>query len=69
MSERAMKAGYICGECADKEGGVWPEGHAATFHGGKCPLCGETKSLASWDDWSWPNDAKINKRANARREI
>lgn len=61
--------GYICGECADKNGGVWPENHVATFHGGECDLCGESGFLACWDDWNWPNDPRKNRIARSQREL
>ena len=49
-----MSYDYLCAECAERLGGVWPEGHMATMHSGKCDCCGETKSLAAHDDWNWP---------------
>jgi hypothetical protein len=47
--------GYICSECARKNGAVWPEGHVATFHEGKCYTCKQQKVLCAVSDWSWPN--------------
>jgi len=47
--------GYLCGECAEKLGGKWPEGHCATFHVDMCEICGEQKSLANVGDWNWPD--------------
>ncbi len=37
---------YICKKCALKFKGMWPEGHAATFHEGVCEYCYEKASLA-----------------------
>ena len=30
----AKDAGYLCGDCADAAGGVWPKGHMATWSEG-----------------------------------
>lgn len=46
---------YICRECAEKKGGVWPEGHAATMHVDECPYCSQKKALANVGDWNWPD--------------
>ena len=48
--------GYLCKECAEKLGGKWPKGHAATFHYAKCDVCGEEKALANVGDWDWPDN-------------
>ena len=45
---------YICRECAERRGGVWPEGHVATMHREVCPYCGERRGLACIGDWDWP---------------
>lgn len=50
--------GFICQGCAIANGALWPEGLCATMHSGVCPECGETKSLASVDDWNWPEGSK-----------
>lgn len=49
---------YICNECADEWGGIWPEGHCASFHDGACGRCGKNKSLANVGDWNWPDKAR-----------
>ena len=49
------KGDYICHKCADECGGVWPEGHCATFHTGICGICQKEKSLANVRDWNWPD--------------
>lgn len=46
---------YICGKCAEENGGVWPNGHVATFHVGECGKCHKEKSIASVGDWNWPD--------------
>lgn len=48
-------AEYICRECADDNGGVWPAGHVATMHAGCCDICGKERSLANVGDWDWPD--------------
>ena len=60
---------YLCSDCAESLGGVWPEEHRATFHWDFCPYCGSNKGLASWDDWDWPDDVNLNKTARSTREI
>lgn len=49
---------YICGDCAQKHGGKWPEGHVATFHMGMCEYCRATKGLANVGDWNWPDGVR-----------
>lgn len=68
-AKTAQRAGYLCGHCAEMLGGRWPRGHRATFHSGECPLCKESKNLASWDDWNWPKAKKVDKVAKAIREV
>jgi len=46
---------YLCAECAEELGGVWPKDHCATFHVAECNVCGEEKSLANVGDWDWPD--------------
>jgi len=58
--------GYICTECAKRLGGVWPDGHCATCHGGVCPECKEHKGLCSVDDWDWPKGSKRPKHGAGR---
>ncbi len=67
-AEKARRAGYLCGGCAENLGGVWPRRHRATFHGAECPICRESKRLAAWDDWEWP-DSRLNRQARQSREI
>lgn len=49
-----IKYGYLCGKCAEELGGVWPKGHCATSHEGKCDCCEEIRGLCHHDDWNWP---------------
>lgn len=54
IKDRSLdNAAYICHRCASANGGVWPAGHVATMHAGKCDICGEHASLASTGDWNW----------------
>lgn len=46
---------YLCDECAEKHGAVWPEGHIASYFMGKCNVCKEQKSLSCTGDWNWPD--------------
>ncbi len=43
--------GYLCSDCAREVGGRWPENHQATFHKGKCGMCGEEKSICNIRNW------------------
>lgn len=68
-AQDAKAAGYLCGECADAAGAVWPPGHVATFHTGTCPLCHTPKAaLACWDDWTWP-ESNLDAGASLGREL
>lgn len=58
MNIEDRKHDYICRECADDCGGVWPEGHAATFHQGECGVCGKEKALCNVGDYNWPDKAR-----------
>lgn len=48
---------YICRECANDNGGIWPKDHVATQHMGNCDGCKEEKALAHVSDWNWPHGA------------
>ena len=49
------KSDYICADCATQAGGLWPDGHVATFHEGACGMCGCKTGLACVGDWNWPD--------------
>lgn len=69
-AQEAKDAGYLCMKCAEVNGGVWPDGHRASFHGGRCPLCNSPQAaLACWDDWEWPDDSRLNQVAKTTREF
>ena len=53
---------YICSDCAEDLGGVWPEGHVATFHEAKCDCCHKTAGLANIGDWNWPDGRRRGMR-------
>lgn len=44
---------FICAECAEEVGGVWPKDHVATMHEGKCDMCGVLTGLASVADYDY----------------
>ena len=46
--------GWICSECAHKNGGRWPEGHLGAFHSDECGWCKETKSVTQPRDYCYP---------------
>jgi hypothetical protein len=55
-------ASYLCHECAERHGGVWPDGHCATQHFGVCDVCGEERALASVGDYDWPDGKRRGMR-------
>lgn len=58
----SRKRPYICSYCAQKKGGIWPEGHCATIHIGKCDYCKKEKSLASIGDYNWDKQSFLDMR-------
>jgi len=48
------EANYMCGDCAEEHGGLWPEEHADTAHIAECEICHEEKVLKCWNYWNWP---------------
>ena len=60
---------YMCGECAVKMGGVFPEGHCCTVTIDTCPYCKtENVTCIPYVDFDWPKDKKLNKHAKANRD-
>lgn len=68
-ANRAVEAGYLCGECSEMLGGRWPKGHRATFHPATCPICKLCRPLACWSDWEYPAAPKVDRWAKTTREI
>lgn len=54
---KAKEVFYICADCANENGGVWPKSHVATFHLSDCDACDNEKSLCHVSDYNWPNGA------------
>jgi len=47
---------WLCMECATKNGGKWPEGHACTVSVGTCPYCAEENvTIIPYVDFDWPD--------------
>lgn len=52
---------WICSSCAQERGGIWPEGHVATFSKMPCKYCnGQNQNrgehfISPWVDYDWPN--------------
>ena len=63
---QALKEGrdiYICGDCAEAAGGVWPQGHAATWHQEwPCDACGKGVPICALSDWEWPGRDGVRMR-------
>ena len=68
LLEKIKKYYWACGECNQKAGGVWPEGHCATVTQGQCQVC-KTKhvTLVPWVDYNWPEN-KDDKFAKVLRD-
>lgn len=54
MAKMIRVDGSICPECAKEQGGVWPDGHVATFSHGTCSVCEQEKTTCAVSDYSWP---------------
>ena len=56
--DEAIKSGrdiYVCADCAEANGGIWPKGHAATWHmEWPCQACGKEVMICALSDWEWP---------------
>jgi hypothetical protein len=59
MKDNKIGAGFICRDCAELGGAIWPVCHVATFHTGECDSCGEKKSLCHTNDYDWPNRPEL----------
>lgn len=61
---------WICVECANKMGGVFPEGHICTVViDAKCEYCGLNKTIViPWVDYNWPEDLDTNRIAKISRD-
>jgi hypothetical protein len=44
---------YICTDCAKKHGGIWPEGHFATFNDWHCEICDNKTNVCHVRNWNW----------------
>lgn len=44
----------ICGPCARKNGGHWPDGHLASIGPGVCGWCCKNKIVTEPRDWCYP---------------
>lgn len=60
---------WLCFQCADSKGGVWPDGHCATIMHGTCEYCGDKNvTICPWVDFDWPMLKKINMVAKGNRD-
>ncbi len=50
---------WSCGECAERAGGRWPDGHLGTFHSNYCQVCGNKKPVTSPRDWGYPKYREV----------
>jgi len=49
------KASWTCADCGEKYGEA--RGYCATFHTGRCDVCGEEKSVTETRDYNYFNKA------------
>lgn len=55
--------GWVCSDCAYKNGGLFPKGHCATFHAGICGWCSQKKTVTQPRDYGYPLYENIWKAA------
>ena len=60
--------GYICDECALKQGCTWPKGHCASFHIAECQYCKTEMPVCHISDWNW-KDRNVDCSDASRREF
>jgi hypothetical protein len=49
----AKRVYFVCEACAKANGGVWPEGHLATWCHDTCDACGRIDGVCGVSDWRW----------------
>ena len=55
MNKEIKNNYWLCNECAEKNGGKFPEDHVCTVIKGSCPICNtENITLIPWLDFDWP---------------
>jgi rubrerythrin len=54
LRELALKATWICHECAIDSGGKAIDGHVATFHPDDCSICKKYRAVTEPRDYRWP---------------
>lgn len=54
LMQRIRGVGPICGDCAQKHGGSWPEDRVARVSVQKCGICEEEKDCADRSAWNFP---------------
>lgn len=60
---------WLCSECAESKGGVFPEGHCCTCIVGECPYCkAKDIMLIPWVDFNWPKDVANDRIAKNNRD-
>jgi len=62
LPKLSRKRQYLCADCAEALGGVWPPGHCATVSISKCDYCKEEKATCSIGDYNWPKDSFLDLR-------
>lgn len=45
---------WVCGECAEKYGGIYNDGHVSCWHMDWCDVCGKTKAVTEPRDYMFP---------------
>lgn len=61
---------WMCWDCAEKMGGVFPDGHCCTcLASATCEYCGAKEvQTVPWVDFNWPADEAKNRAAKLGRD-
>ena len=58
-----MNINQVCDKCATKLGGIFPDGHLATWSEAVCDVCGEITSVTE------PRDYGLNEKGESVKPI
>ena len=57
-----LEMSYVCGDCAEMMGGIWPDGHIATFHRNKCSACHREHQVTNPRNWQLNRNGTMRDR-------
>lgn len=53
--DKIRKHYWLCNDCAEKSGGIFPEGHVCTYMVDECLHCKKKDTpIIPWVDFNWP---------------